>query len=769
MSFEKKTLSENNLSNMMNSFYNAIIQSDVNLNLLLTEDPWEISPKDFGGNLDAKLHMDNFCEFLETIKIIAKDEETYINQFLKPVQLVVKNLIEIRNMKIITADTDGWIFAKSRTSKIKSKEKNTVSAVFPQLQTAMSVSINKDDLSKTVPEYHQFKMSQPIGLINRVHQTRTRIEIQQKAVLLSEFDFLFTAFTDIENMGNSIEMENFCEIDSIQSKVKTHMGRPFVSFAMVLSSRGPKITLKPLGNDQKSQKFTLSNHYFNNGGTDPKELHGKYVRFFGVAWYNSGYINDIDFEKSEIFLMQEEKDVHRLRFEDVLGHIRLRSNTTVKEAEKLLNQKMNSDENIEIVGELVKFRYKISNNSIHARFVETTNEIRKIREKYKISSPILSQNQVIDPDKRSLHTWTQIIKSTKLKILYHILLNIQIQIDVKGSTQISTIVSKTQQMFTEEMVKRKFRWLKKLGFVEDDPTIKITNAGTHILALACKEELDNMTFKSQEIVKIENIEKYGIPTSIFQKYMKNMTEFHPLRLDEKMETRLIWTKKDNSETNEEIKIDYLNKRNKILDIMRSVRHPLTTEQISLECEKSNEHLGNFVVGQYLLEIREAGIVREDAGSWEYPIHSRMFDLFKVFPNEFFDVETICEKCTISFLENKEKVKDYLLQFKQKEIVVIINGKWTSSEEEARKKQESKKNQIREMALSVLRNVIQIPKTDTVSDKYWQKPPPENDLGDEFVSKISKKYYQQNQELVSDEIIKDEIDLMIQEGIIKQRQ
>ena len=121
------------------------------------------------------------------------------------------------------------------------------------------------------------------------------------------------------------------------------------------------------------------------------------------------------------------------------------------------------------------------------------------------------------------------------------------------------------------------------------------------------------------------------------------------------------------------------------------------------------------------------------------------------------------------MKNKEKVKDYLLQFKQKEIVVIINGKWTSSEEEARKKQESKKNQIREMALSVLRNVIQIPKTDTVSDKYWQKPPPENDLGDEFVSKISKKYYQQNQELVSDEIIKDEIDLMIQEGIIKQRQ
>ena len=81
MSIQNKTLSEKNLRDTMTSFYNAIISAKINTGLLLTEDPWEIDPKEFGGRDEDQEHMDNTVIFLERINIIAKNKEVYQKQF----------------------------------------------------------------------------------------------------------------------------------------------------------------------------------------------------------------------------------------------------------------------------------------------------------------------------------------------------------------------------------------------------------------------------------------------------------------------------------------------------------------------------------------------------------------------------------------------------------------------------------------------------------------------------------------------------------------
>ena len=402
---QNSLLSEHHISNMMNAFYLAIIGSIPNTELLLTKDPWEISPTQFRGKPDCLRGMNQFCEFLQFVKVISKDEGVYNEQFLKPVELATSYLKNtIRNMKSQrSSDLDGWIFARSKPTKTDKHAKErevTVSAVFPQLQTVMSASIPENITTKTTSHYHQFEKCQPIPLVNRIHQTKKNASIQEnKTVLLSEFNFLFTSFSDIKLLGTSIEMENFCETDSKQSEVKKHLGFPFVSFGKVMpSTRGAKIQIKSI-TDESNQTFSVSEHY-NFKENDPDELREKYVRFFGITWYDANYDDDVDLEKSEIFLMQEEKDLERLRFENMLGHIRLRSNVSKSEAEKDLGQEIKSDDDcIEIDNNMVKFRYSVTDEYIPKEFVKTMLGIRELREKYKQNSPRVSKEQLIDESK----------------------------------------------------------------------------------------------------------------------------------------------------------------------------------------------------------------------------------------------------------------------------------------------------------------------------------------------------------------------------------
>ena len=207
-------------------------------------------------------------------------------------------------------------------------------------------------------------------------------------------------------------MENFCNIPSEQSEKKTHMGYSFVSFGRIMDADAASVTIKSVSEKPKNQIFTLTNHFYENGGTDPRKMVGKHVRFFGVKWYDSGYKNDIDFEGTEIFLIQEEQDVNRLKVEEILGHIRLRANVSVKEAEKfegksvfysVRNKEDFKDKNISIFGggdsaldwtvELSKFS-KV--NLIHRRdefrgAPHTLSEIKKMEKEGKVSIKTFAQ------------------------------------------------------------------------------------------------------------------------------------------------------------------------------------------------------------------------------------------------------------------------------------------------------------------------------------------------------------------------------------------
>ncbi len=242
-----------------------------------------------------------------------------------------------------------------------------------------------------------------------------------------------------------------------------------------------------------------------------------------------------------------------------------------------------------------------------------------------------------------------------------------------------------------------------------------------------------------------------------------------MRLSDNSETEAVWIKDGNSDPHEEIIDDLLEKREKILEIMGSVRHAVTVEMIAKKIEDEGNHLGSFIISQLLTEMKEAGEIGNSGESWEYPINSRMYDLFKKYPNDSFDVEAICEKCLIIKEEYGWKVEKHLKEFEKSGEIGKINGKWISNVNIKINKEKFKKNEIRAIALSILRKAgFQTPKIETVSDRYWKKPPSNDHLGNEFVSEISKIYFNKNHSNVTDKEIKHEIDLMIKDGTITTR-
>ena len=316
----------------------------------------------------------------------------------------------------------------------------------------MSISVSEKSIKKTSSNYLEFTKCQPVSLANRIHQvSNSTITKTNKPVLLSEFNFLFVSFEDIGLIGSSIEMENFCEIESIQSKGKQHMGFSFVSFAKVIDVQKGIMYLQGLDARQPAVPFAISKHYYENAKmVHSKEMIGKHVRFFGVKWFSLDMAAaDTNAKNAEVFLVQE-GDESRLRIEDAMGMIRLRSMVSQKDAEKMLGAGF-TEKCINTYNNLTHFKYSRSSDIICDKFLETVATIRNLRAKFKTFSPRITWEQLIDSEKLSHYSCLSFIK--KSRELYEILIDYRMQIDQYGTYDREISFSKLP--YSTEILKRK--------------------------------------------------------------------------------------------------------------------------------------------------------------------------------------------------------------------------------------------------------------------------------------------------------------------------
>jgi hypothetical protein len=695
-------LHEKRLSDIMTSMYLAVIGANENAILLQKNDPWDIDPNRFKGSTLTRNGMRDLCEWLERLKIFAKDEETYRTQFLEPVRLIAKMTERYRNMDRRSTELEGWIFSKSKpkADMYSNEKKVLVSAVIPKLQTVMSVSVSESDAKRISSKYFVFGGCQPIGLVNRIHLVQSDNRQTQKKALLSEFDFLFTSYDDIKKIGRSIEMENFCEVESVQSEIKHHMGFPFVSFAKVLTVRQPQVVLKGIEGG-KVESFQMSDHFYANSDMeDPKRFEGKNVRFFGVQWYSPRSKKAANLEKPELFLMQEEEDKERLRFEDLAGRIRLRCKMAKSEAEEILGKKIDTDDCIEIREDNARFRYSGSYDEVSSNFIQTMSKIRNLRENLKIVSSQVTEEQVIDEKKMNTENLVSLIKH--FKELYDILLDYQMQFDSVGEYNLESAVSSLHHL-PEGVIKRKISFLKYLGIFEQEKEVRITNKGFQILSLSAEEDLDRkFTSVSRGMIEIDRIKNEGIPPSVLLEHLRkgNVKGYCPVKLGNR-KTEMYWTLGGKvGDVGEKIISKYDKLLDRVLEIMCSVSYPMTTQGISERTQKSDDVIGNFVVKLLLEETEKTGKIQRSGDSWQYTLEGRLRDLFRLHPDNTFDMNLIFSKISVGTM-HEQKVISVLQKLRKEKVVSTVNGRWTSNTNMNGKVTMIANQKIREYVLKIL--------------------------------------------------------------------
>jgi hypothetical protein len=497
-------------------------------------------------------------------------------------------------------------------------------------------------------------------------------------------------------------------------------------------------------------------------------LIGKYVRFFGVKWYNPSKKSETDLE-AEVFLMQEEEDVSRLKIEEVIGMIRLRSKMSELEIKKYLGKEIMTDDCIEIKNNSSCFRYSGSDDPICAKFIETVSAIRNLREKFKTSSPRVIQEQLIDPKKLDKYFRISIVK--KYRLLYEILVDHQMQMDQHGEYNRNLTISRLT--YPEEIVQRKIWQLKFLGIFEfNKHDEKITKVGQKVLEQCMKENMDALLSKSQKIIEIEKIQHNGIPPSILLKYLEegNLKGFFPVTIEGK-KTKMFWTVGGENRGIDKTKItEYQNKRNAVLDVMRSVGHSVTSQWISEMLADKGEKIGNFVVNLLLSEAEET--VEQDGDSWKYPMLARMYDLFQAFPDKKFSVDSICSELVIPKIEIK-RIRKYLKDFENTNIVFSINDEWTSAKDIDKKILIIANEKIRENVLEILTKMNDaLIKNNSTRDRYHTGPLTQQvDVG-VVINKIEKIFADsgflkmiEKLRIDSKQMIQNEIRVMILDGAI----
>ena len=449
----------------LNDVYVGLTSSTKNCEYISNTDPdnYEIS-KIRGSDL-ARTCMHDACHWLQAVRPFIKDNQMYKSQFLKPVQITAEYIQRVRQ-KAPTTSINGWIFSNSEPYEDSfGIQRTTVSMIVPSLKTIMSIRMRSEESNCMNYEYYEFGEVLPVPLVNRLRQSHPKISSINKRFSLKDCDFLKVFFEDFEQFSDSIEMSNFCEIDSAQSKLRHHLGSAFVVACTIIRIDQPRITIKSIISDT-TKTLLVSDQLLKNYDYESLDsIKNKNARLLAIQWYDPENNDDIT-KKTEVVYMELEENNSDLKNDELIGYVRMRNTVTYEKAKSLLNGiDIDSIPCLQIEQDHVKFRImEETQDHIIDEFLRTVDMLRHLRASSRKDERIqLNCFDVIDEDKISISGLTMLVKrnTTLSEILSKILYNM----DMNGEAiQISSITSSSD--IQDETISSKISWLKHLELLE---------------------------------------------------------------------------------------------------------------------------------------------------------------------------------------------------------------------------------------------------------------------------------------------------------------
>lgn len=669
----------------LSNLYVALINSSENCEIMTKFDAEYVDYAKFGGNDLARECMKNACVWLQQIRPFIKNDHTYKSQFLRPAQIAAEYILKIRN-QTPTTTVSGWIFSISEPYDDMrfGIKRVTVSMVVPSLKTIMSLRIRSDEIKNIGYGFYEFGEIQPVPLVNRFHQFHPKISKTNEKISLKDYDFLKVSFEDFDKFSDSIEMSNFCEVDSAQSGLRHHLGSAFVVPCKIIRTRQPRITIQSTVSDS-TKTVLMSDQLLKNYSYEYWDnLRNKTGRLLVIQWYDPGGDEGISM-KTEVMFMELDEDMTSLKKDELLGYVRMRDKVSIEQLDLLFGKMdISSLRSLEKDQNSIKFKvFEKSGDFVIDEFLKSVKIIRDLRTPSRIDDCIqLNYFDVVDLEKMSNLGLANLIKKdgVMLAILEYVLRNI----DKKGELpSVSTMSSDTG--ITEFIIRNKSGWLTNLGLAERiDDRVGITPKGRKVTFASLKNKIkEKIQGCSQDIISIPEFET-DIPKSLICEFLeKPESGYFSIEL-EGIKNKLFWAKSFSNELKKifQDKFDLMTSEFQI--VMRNVNYPFTALKAMEDLSKINNKTTFFSTEIIIHELARKKILVPSGDSWEFVLKHRIMCLLEENPDHVYSTYEIISFLTIPLLD-KEKTLNTLIQLSTEGGISKISlGGWSMKGNEIEK-------------------------------------------------------------------------------------
>lgn len=647
--------------------YAVMVKSEKYADLLAREDPTE-SDLEIATYIDGS--MNDLRGWMESIKIRCNDERTFAGAVLGPIRLVAEYMKDIRGMSQHTFPVTGWVFQKSEAWIDTHIERVAISMVVPDLRSCMSLRITKQQASAIGKGAHKFGQVYPVPMTNRLHSPKLTFERVDEAHNMADWDFMKVSIDDIVQFDDSIEMDNYCEVMSMQSKRKLQLGAPFIISGSVVSVNGDMVTIK---SSITGSKITAMYAPMDQSSEfDAESVASNHGLFLVVVWYVGNRHKSEERIYAEMVHFDALEPSSDPKLVDLIGYVRLRGSVC---KEDLVNKYVGVDYSqatclIEKNG-LVEYVTWHSKNPVFEKFLMATKKIRDTWTSYKPDTSLqLKADDIISADKVN----EGMIKSKLLKYttLRFMLSYIQTRFDETGEWI---------QKPDGDIDKRNVRELKYMDLLDADTDVPtVTKFGRRMLGIILETEMKRQADCSEVFYMPEFAG--DVPRSIMSAYLEGRDDFSNVELPDGR-NRLIWIKNnaDGSAVIKEIVQKISHSHRSILDAIRTANHPINPMMVSKELSKKGTVLDYYSIHIMLEQISRTGRLinsgrPSDAGLyWKYDLYWRVRDALEYSSDQVWDSGKMWNKVGIGRLSDEDVLSVMKRLVDEGRLVALPDNKW----------------------------------------------------------------------------------------------
>ena len=675
-------LGEYELRKSLSSIYAAMVRSSKNTDLFLNRDPADVQYDDAAGDHKTKLAMIDSCQWLDDVRL--QCHARAFDAVLACVRTTARYLKSIRSAKSTTS-LRCWTFQKSGVIRGAYNSRMAVTMIVPELESCMSMRLDASVLGEIGRGMYRVGSVTPMMLVNRLHPTHaTEISPVDSSPDLEGYDFLKVSLGDARSFMESVEMDRYCEVASMQSERAHHLGAPMTIAGILEDVDSIRATIRGLvGDDRIMVVHSASGHEYESL-QHMKNMPG---RFLVVEWYQPGDCGKANERRTEL-LHFEKGSLRELQRDDLIGYVRLRGEADREEVERICGTSVPAVSCLVKDGNVVRYvgRPRHADPVINA-FLDTVCEIRKIWADYRRDDRL----QVTETD----------MVSTELATLAAIVARLD------NRPRLKDVLSDTLARFDysgdwpdeldgEEnaIPVQHARSLMRLGLLEtEDGEMRVTDMGRKALERVLKAEAEQY-LSGRDYVYLPELTS-RVPRSVIMRCLKDGADFCE-HTDALGKNKLLWIRRGASDAKvAECEQDLDRRRREILNLLRTVNHQINTKFVCYELRGKVHGTDYTSTGLMMRQLAAAGNLEGPEEDWRYPLHRRIPAIMSSDKDGMWDMVRIMAESKMPMVDEG----DVKLEVKRLEaaglIVALSDGKWEWKRHDA--------DQQRDYAVRVIQN------------------------------------------------------------------